>query len=164
MEIRAYQGTDAAEVGQLIADTFRRFNLSYASPAQQTKLLGPFRHATSDTAEHQQRIAATIAAPLLLVAEDEKTKRIIGILRGSPGRLHSLFVHETYHRRGIGRSLMAAFERSVRGAGVKTITLQATLYAVPFYQRLGYKCSTGVRCGRCFDGAGFPYQPMKKTL
>jgi len=164
MNIRAYQGTDAAEVGRLIADTFRQFNLSYAPHSEQEKLLGPFRHAYSLDTEHQQRVAATIAAPLLLVAEEERTGRILGILRGSPGRLHSLFVHGDVHRRGIGRGLMAAFERSTQGAGVNRITLQATLYAVPFYQRLGYERSTGVRVGRCFDGAGFPYQPMKKTL
>lgn len=164
MRIRRYREADAIAVGRLIADTFRRFNLSYASPTEQEKLLGPFRHAYSADPEHRQRIAGTIRAPFVLVAEDERTGQILGVLRGSPGRLHSLFVHGDAHRRGIGRSLMTTFEDTVRSAGTDKITLQASLYAVAFYQRLGYKRSTGVRCGRCFEGTGFPYQPMRKTF
>jgi len=164
MTIRSYRNADAPQVGRLIAETFRRFNLSYAAVSEQEKLLGPFRYADSSHPDHRQRIAETILAPLVLVAEDESTGPILGVLRGSPGRLHSLFVHGDAHRRGIGRGLMTAFEDYVRDNGVDRITLQATLYAVPFYQRLGYKRSTGVRVGHCFEGAGFPYQPMKRTL
>jgi GNAT superfamily N-acetyltransferase len=164
MKIRRYREADAIEVGRLIADTFGQFNLSYAPPREREKLLGPFRHAYSDDAQHQQRIARTIRAPLVLVAEDEETRQILGVLRGGPGRLHSLFVRGRAQGRGIGRGLMTAFEEAERRAGGDGITLQAALLAVPFYQRLGYKRSTGVRVGRCFDGAGFPYQPMKKML
>lgn len=162
MRVRRYREADGVEAGRLIAETFRAFNLSYASPEEQEKLLGPFRHADSTDAADREAIAALIRAPIVLVAVDEK--RIVGILRGSPGRLHSLFVRSSHHRRGIGRRLMTAFEEEVRGTGAGKITLQATLYAVPFYRALGYKRSTGVRSGRCFDGNGFPYQPMKKIL
>ena len=162
VRIRSYHASDSVEVGRLIADTFRGFNLSYASAEEQEKLLGPFRHAYSDDAELQERIAGLISAPWVWVAAEGDA--ILGVLRGSPGRLHSLFVRESRHRRGIGRRLMSAFERKVRKAGNNKITLQSTLYAVPFYRALGYKRSTGVRSGQCFDGAGFKYQPMKKIL
>ena len=164
LRIRRYHEPDTVEVGRLIAGTFRRFNLSHASPAEQQKLLGPFRLAHSESSEHQRSIAAVIQAPLVLVAEDNEKGMIVGVLRGSPGRLHSLFVHETCHRRGIGRRLMNAFEREVRKAGHDKITLQSTIYAVPFYQSLGYKRSTGIRSGPCFDGTDFRHQPMKKVL
>jgi len=162
IRIRPYRVADAVEVGRLIADTFREFNLAYASPEEQEKLLGPFRHARSRSAEKQAQVARLIRAPWVLVAvEDEK---ILGVLRGSPGRLHSLFVHKCAHRRGIGRRLMEAFERRCAKDGVEKVTMQSSLYAVPFYQSLGYKRSTGVRTGACFDGESFPYQPMKKVL
>jgi GNAT superfamily N-acetyltransferase len=164
LRIRRYRESDAVEVGRLIADTFRRFNLSYALPAEQAKLLGPFRHAHSENGEHRQSIAAVIRAPLVLVAEDNEKGMIAGVLRGSPGRLHSLFVRESCQHRGIGRRLMSVFEHEVRKATDDKITLQSTLYAVPFYQSLGYKRSTGIRSGPCFDGAAFKYQPMKKVL
>ncbi|MGB2982956.1 MAG: GNAT family N-acetyltransferase [Candidatus Bipolaricaulia bacterium] len=162
VRIRSYRASDSIEVGRLIADTFREFNLSYASTEEQEKLLGPFRHAHSDDSEHQARIAAVIESPWILVAVDPG--EIIGVLRGSPGRLHSLFVSKKRHGCGIGHQLMTAFERKVRKAGAEAITLQSSLYAVPFYQALGYKRSTGIRSGSCFDGVGFKYQPMKKIL
>lgn len=162
LKIRSYLASDSIEVGRLIASTFREFNLSYAPPEEQEKLLGPFRHAHSDVEEQQQAIAAVIRAPTVLVAIDDGV--IVGVLRGSPGRLHSLFVRSTHHGRGIGTHLMQTFEHKVRRAGRDRITLQSTLYAVPFYQALGYKRSTGVRSGSCFDGTGFKYQPMKMLL
>jgi len=85
IEIRRYREPDAIDVGRLIADVFRRFNISYASPAQQGKLLGPFRHAHSDDLEHQRAIAQVIHAPLVLVAEAEEKGRIVGFCEAAPG-------------------------------------------------------------------------------
>jgi len=164
IRIRPYRESDAVEVGLLIAETFRRFNLYHATPEEQSKLLGPFRHAGSENPDHRRAVADVLRAPLVLVALDEQAQRIVGVLRGRAGRLHSLFVAADWHRRGIGRRLMDEFEKRVRAAGNKKITLQSTLHAIPFYERLGYKRSTGVRSGPCFDGDGFRYQPMKKAL
>jgi len=162
IKIRPYRAPDSMEVGQLIAETFREFNLSYAQPEEQEKLLGPFRHAHSNDEARQRDIAAVICAPTVLVAVEDN--RTVGVLRGSPGRLHSLFVQANDHQRGIGRHLMTVFEQKIRKTGHGKITLQSSLYAVPFYQALGYKRSTGIRSGSCFDGTGFKYQPMKKLL
>ncbi len=160
--IRPYAEEDARDIGILIADTFRAFNLDYAPPDKQELLLGPFRHARSLEDAHRQAIADVIQAPTVLVAQVDN--RIVGVLRGSPGRLHSLFVDAGSHGHGIGRDLLERFELACRQQDVSKITLASSLYAVPFYRRLGYKKSTGVRYGRCFDGAGFPTQPMQKSL
>jgi len=162
VRIRKYRKTDAVSVGKLIADTFREFNLDYATQAEQEKLLGPFRYAHSEDPEHQTSVARMIDATWVWVAEEDD--EVLGILRGSPGRLHSLFVAKRAHRRGIGRKLMGVFERASAESGARKITMQATLYAVPFYQSMGFKRSTGVRSGPCFEGEFFPYQPMKKVL
>lgn len=160
--IRPYRAEDAPAVGVLIADTFRTFNLSYAPASEQELLLGPFRHARSAEPEHRQAIASVVCAPVVLVATEEH--KLVGVLRGSPGRLHSLFVDGRYHGRGIGRALVEQFEDVCRQQGTRKITLASSLYAVPFYQHLGYRRSTGVRYGPCFDGAGLPTQPMLKHL
>jgi hypothetical protein len=44
------------------------------------------------------------------------------------------------------------------------ISLAATLYAVPFYEAMGYKKTTGVRNCWSFGGRGLKYQPMKKQI
>jgi GNAT superfamily N-acetyltransferase len=89
---------------------------------------------------------------------------VVGVLRGRPDKLQSLFVRADRHRQGIGRRLVEAYEAQCRAAGSGVIKVQATLYAVPFYRRMGYRRSTGMRQMRIFDGARFPYQPMKKVL
>jgi GNAT superfamily N-acetyltransferase len=179
--IRDYQQADAPAVGRLIADTFGEFNLAYASPDERVLLLGPFAHAYSSEPAHRDAIAEVIAADMVLVAEDGG--EIVGVLRGRSdpagpplhpagtqravlrsGKLQSLFVRKDHHRRGIGRQLVARFEQACRGQGPIAVRVQATLYAVPFYQAVGYVRSTGVRSCQIFEGTRFPYQPMKKVL
>jgi predicted N-acetyltransferase YhbS len=160
--IRPFHDSDAVQVGQLIADTFSDFNLDYATPDERQRLLGPFRHARSQDPQHQAGIAQLIQAAIILVAEDEG--QIVGVLRGRTNRLQSLFVRADYHGQGIGRRLVELFEQEVLCQGTSAIRVASSLYAIPFYQRLGYKKTTGVRTGPCFDGDGFSYQPMIKRF
>lgn len=160
--IRPYQESDSWRVGILIADTFRKFNLAYAAPHEQEMLLGPFRDARSRAPAAQEAIAQVIRAPIVLVAELDGN--LVGVLRGSPGRLHSLFVVARHQGQGIGRRLVQQFEEACLREGSTKVTLASSLYAVPFYLRLGYRKSTGMRTGPCFDGQGFPFQPMRKQL
>ena len=160
--IRPYDEADAATVGRLIADTYSRYNLAFASPEELGKLLGPFRHARSANPAHREAIARVIRAPLVLVAEDDG--EVVGVLRGRRERLASLFVRGDHHRQGIGRRLVARFEEESRRQGVAVIRVAATTFAIPFYAALGYRKSTGLRAGRSFEGRGLWYQPMRKTL
>jgi len=160
--IRDYRESDAASVGVLIADTYSQFNLSFATPENRKKLLGPFYYARSAEDAHREDIARVIRADMVFVAEREG--EIVAVLRGSMDKLRSLFVRADHHRQGIGRQIVEHFERECRKQGSGVIRLAATLYAVPFYTSLGYKKSTGVRAGWSFEGTGLKYQPMKKAL
>jgi GNAT superfamily N-acetyltransferase len=160
--IRDYRENDAQAVGQLIADTYSQFNLSFASPEERARLLGPFQHARSPEPAHQEAIARTIRSEMIFVAEEEG--EIVGVLRGRKERLGSLFVRGDCHRHGIGRRLVERFEQECLRQGVTVIRVASTLYAVPFYSKMGYKRSTGVRSGWSFEGTGLKIQPMKKTL
>jgi GNAT superfamily N-acetyltransferase len=162
IKLRDYHENDAPSVGRLIADTFGEFNLDYASPQERVLLLGPFQHAESQEPAHQAVIAEAIEADMVFVAEDDG--EIVGVLRGRPDKLQSLFVRKDHHRQGIGRALVAHFERACRRQEATVIKVQATLFAVPFYQSVGYKKTTGARSCRIFEGGHFPYQPMKKVL
>jgi len=162
LTIRPYRESDAQSVGRLIADTYRQFNLSFASADELGKLLGPFRHARSAEPAHREAIAQAIRAPMVLVAEEDG--QIVGVLRGRKERLASLFVRGDRHRQGIGRRLVEQFEQECRRQEVTVIRVAATLYAIPFYAALGYRRTTGVRNGWSFGGTGLKYQPMKKVL
>jgi GNAT superfamily N-acetyltransferase len=164
---RSYRDADAAGVGRLIARTYSAFNLSFATPEQRDGLLGPLRFAESVEPAHRAAIAQAIGAPVVLVAEEKGA--VVGVLRGGrvdhEGRavLQSLFVDAAHQRGGIGRRLVGRFERVCRSRGVTCVKLASTPYAVPFYQAMGYRRSTGVRSMRSFETDGLPCQPMKKA-
>ncbi len=160
--IRDYRENDAESVGKLIADTYSEFNLSFAPPGDREAFLGPFQYARSQEKSHQDAIARVIRASMVFVAELEG--EIVGVLRGKKDKLQSLFVRGDHHRQGIGRELVRRFEHECIGQGTGVIRLMSTLYAVPFYQAMGYKKSTGVRKMKSFEGEGLEYLPMKKVL
>lgn len=160
--IRDYRESDAETVGQLIADTYGRFNLSSISPGERDAFLGPFQHARSPEKVHQEAIARVIRSEMVFVAEEKG--EIVGVLRGRKERLASLFVRGNRHRQGIGRRLVERFEQECLRQGVTVIRVASTPYAVPFYLKMGYKRSTGMRSGWSFEGRGLEVQPMKKLL
>jgi hypothetical protein len=72
IKLRNYQEeTDAEPVGLLIAETYRQYNLDFASPEEQQKLLGPFRFAGSAKPSHRDEIARVLRAEMVFVAEDD---------------------------------------------------------------------------------------------
>jgi GNAT superfamily N-acetyltransferase len=164
--IRNYQeASDASVVGRLIADTFSEFNLTFAPTEERSLYLGPFQHARSLEAGDQAEIARLIRAEMVFVAEEEG--EIVGVLRGNKprfGRILSLYVRGAYQWHGIGRKLVERFEQDCQWEGIRQVRLASTLYALPFYLKLGYKRSTGVRASFSFEGRGLVYQPMKKEI
>ena len=160
--VRHYRNNDAESVGQLIAETYSKFNLSFVPSEKRSLFLGPFNHAGSQQEAHKEAIVQAIKAAMVFVAEDKG--EIVGILRGRSDKLQSLFVREDYHRQGVGRLLVEQFEQECEQQESAEIKVQATLYAVPFYLAMGYKRTTGIRSMRSFEGVGLKYQPMKKIL
>ena len=160
--VRSYQEGDAQAVGRLIEKTYGEFNLSFLPVRERGPYLGPFKHSQSEEDAHKEAIARTIQADIVFVAEEDG--KIVGVLRGKKSRLQSLFVLAEYHGKGIGRQLVQRFEDMCLKLDSKQIALASSLFAVSFYQKMGYKKSTGVREGRSFQGVGFRFQPMKKVL
>ncbi len=133
--IRDYVASDAPAVGRLIADTYSAYNLTFVPKEELGLFLGPFRHAHSPDPAPQAESAATIASATVLGAEADG--EIIGVLRGRPERLASLFVRGDWQRRGVGRALVARFEALSRAQGVAVIRVEASLAGEPFLPRLG---------------------------
>ena len=73
--IRPYREADAQVVGQLIADTYSRFNLGFAASGELASLLGPFQHAGSAEPAHREAIAQVLRAPMVYVAEGRRRDR-----------------------------------------------------------------------------------------
>jgi GNAT superfamily N-acetyltransferase len=108
--------------------------------------------------ENMGRIRLRFAeCPIRYVALDGS--QIIGTVMGTPEELKRIFVRARRHRRGIGRRLMEMFERDCRKLAVRKYRILSGLYAVPFYERMGCRKSTGVRVIH-----GLKIQPMKRVL
>jgi GNAT superfamily N-acetyltransferase len=163
IRLRSYREHDSIAVAILIADVYRQYVLETLPENEKPAYLGPFYNASSPDPAHQQQIAMLIQDTLVFVAEDEEGK-ITGVLRGRPGRLHGLYVHDWFFFQDTGRKLVERFEQNCRDLGSKKVKLASPLFAVPFYLRMGYKKSTGLRNGPGFGGRNLLWQPMKKKL
>ena len=78
----------------------------------------------------------------------------------APDRINRLFVGKKHHGKGVGRSLMEKIESGYEQQGTIKIKVRSSKYAVKFYQKLGYKKTTGLIKTKF----GFVFQPMVKIL
>jgi len=153
---------DAAAVGRLIADTYRAYNLGFASSDQQARLLGPFAFAGSADPDRRADIARAISARWCWWPR--RTASSSGCCGEAVGTGRSGGAAEPLRRRSTppDRDRAAAggaLREGLREDGVAEVKVAATVYAVPFYQALGYRRSTGVRTMGSFQGRGCPTSP-----
>lgn len=83
--------------------------------------------------------AAAIGKREFYVAEDAGAIVGYGQLNLATGELEAVYVAPEFAGRGLGRQLMDLLETKARAAGVKSLRLRASLNAVGFYQRLGWR-------------------------
>jgi GNAT superfamily N-acetyltransferase len=95
--------------------------------------------------------------PIFYVAAENN--QILGMIRGRLDKIVNLFVDGKHHKKGIGRLLVNKFESEARKQKFKEIRIRASLYAVTFYQKMGYKKTTGIR-----NFHGLKIYPMKKII
>jgi len=148
--IRRYRGQDVGAVARLIGENFQKF-IRRDSTKEGAK---GFMDALADLADLRRRFSRS---PIFFVATLDR--EIVGMVRGTPLVLTNLFVKPALHRQGIGRALLHRFEQECIRRGTDVIRLHASLYAVPFYERCGYRKTTGVR-----TRMGLRTQPMKRRL
>ncbi|WP_420412828.1 GNAT family N-acetyltransferase [Roseibium sp.] len=75
--------------------------------------------------------------------------RPVGFSQGEPGEVKRLFVDANFVGLGIGASLMERALDDARSGNKKTIVIEATLNAVPFYKKWGFgEVSEGIFPGR----------------
>lgn len=150
--IRKFKRGDEKEVAKLIYETFRKYNENDGSKKAIKKYL-----ENNSLKKSSEELFNQYNGEIAFVALDGK--KIIGFVKGKRGHLRNLFVYGKYHGKGIGKMLMKKFESESKRMGSKEVVIShASTYAVPFYEKIGYKKTTGVRT-KC----GLKVQPMKKV-
>jgi GNAT superfamily N-acetyltransferase len=155
IQIRKFGRGDTKEVAALIFSTYKLFlSKEYFEKRAIQEYLDYYDPEKNSEVELLKRLNT---APIFYVAigKDE----IIGMIRGRKDKIINLYVNGSQHQKGIGRSLVQRFESEAKRLGSKEIKIHASLYATPFYQKLGYKKTTGIR-----NFHGLKVQPMKKIL
>ena len=152
--IRKYKRTDARAVATLISRTYSRFNSREGTKQAVREYVESYNPRGKKTEDIHKRFARTPNCFVALVGS-----RVVGMVRGIENRLINLFVEAGYHRQGIATRLVERYEKACLKAGFTDIVLRASLYAMPFYESVEYKKTTGVR-----NFHGLKVQPMKKKL
>jgi putative acetyltransferase len=73
------------------------------------------------------------------VAEENGAVVGFGTLNQELGEIEAVYVLPEVVRRGIGLRILRKLEERARELGVKSLRLNSSLNAVPFYKRAGYK-------------------------
>lgn len=75
------------------------------------------------------------------------------------GKVERICILSTYRGNGAGTLIMQAIEQFAIGQNIATLKLNAQTYAVPFYEKLGYKVVSAE-----FMDAGIPHKTMMKAV
>ena len=90
--------------------------------------------------------------------------RVLGCVLFHPdahqgGRLYQMAVHGALQGQGLGTRLVEQLEIELKSRQIERIHLHARDVAVPFYEKLGYRC-----VGEPFDEVGIVHYMMEKEL
>ena len=73
------------------------------------------------------------------VAEEDGMVIGFGTLNQQQGEIEAVYVSPEVVRRGVGRAILQRLEERARALGIESLKTDASLNAVPFYERAGYR-------------------------
>lgn len=97
------------------------------------------------------------------VAEDGEVIVGFGVLNSQTAEVEAVYVNPNAPRRGIGRKILARLEERARLLGLTMLRLNASLNAVPFYQKAGFVAQERSKY-RLFSGVEIACVPMFKAI
>ncbi len=152
VQIRSFEPADLDEILRLFRDTVRTVNRRDYS-AEQVAAWAP-------DAPDRAAWLTRLAAPWTLVAQEGGAIVGFGQLRPD-GRVDLLYVHADHQREGIGSRLLARMVERAQTEAMRTLTVEASITARPFFERLGFKTVTAQQVHR--RGVDFVNYLMSRT-
>lgn len=156
MKFRKFKKGDIRQVAKIKNSVFSKFNSSeyFKKDAIQWYL-----NFTNPKKSDEELFEAFHISDKSIFYVAEENNKIIGYIKGNKDRIANLFVLGNSHKKGVGKKLVGLLEKEAKKQNSKEIKIRSSIYAVPFYQKMGYKKTTGVR-----NFHNLKIQPMKKIL
>lgn len=73
------------------------------------------------------------------VAEEDGVVIGFGTLNQQQGEIEAVYVNPEVVRRGVGKAILRGLEGRAKDLGIKSLKMDASLNAVPFYKSAGYE-------------------------
>lgn len=151
MIIRTATINDAAAISQLVTESAEQFFVHDFT----TEGLAKFK---ADFSEEHVREKLNSTEFAYYVAEIEGDIIAVCSIRNN-SHLYNLFTRADYQRKGVARELWQHVVNELKRDGVNSVTVNASNYAVPAYEKLGF-----VRVGEMKVFAWIPFNPMVNEL
>lgn len=136
MNIRRAKLTDAEALWRIQTQAIRHQGPSHYTEEQINAWAGKL---TPDT-DIIERYSSMLEHGVVFVAEDTNgTLAGFSHLVPETGEVGAIYVHPDHLQHGVGRQLIEALEEEARRLGVTKLHLKASLNAVAFYERVGFK-------------------------
>jgi GNAT superfamily N-acetyltransferase len=166
---------DVPALEELIPSSVWELQAPYYSPAQMAAALGPvfavdrqlIRDGTYFAVEHDGTIVGgggwSRRRSLYGGDNGRATEDDLLDPQKDAARVRAFFVHPSWARRGIGRSIMVACEQAIVAAGFRTVDIVATLAGEPLYAAFGYVAVERYEIPMA-GGLGLPVVRMTKGM
>lgn len=151
MLIREFKERDAKELSELIIKNLETVNIK-DYPQEAINALNPRNLPDKLIQKSKNRV-------LLIIKEK---KHIIGTASLVENEVKSVFVKTDLHKQGVGKRLMQKIEEIAKEKNIKNLFLFASLTAVKFYKKLGYKVIK--KESNVLDNISLSVYRMEKTL
>lgn len=156
MKFRKFKKGDIGQIAEIKNSVFGKFNSSEYFKKDAIEWYLDF---TSPKRSDKELLEAFCISDKSIFYVAEENSKIIGYIKGNKDRIGNLFVLENSHKKGVGKKLVELLEKEAKKQNSKEIKIRSSIYAIPFYQKMDYKKTTGVR-----NFHNLKIQPMKKIL
>lgn len=151
-KIQKFKEKQAKQVCKLVTDCFNKF----VAPAFSLK--GRKEFLSKITSEKFVERSKSKKREYYVAVRNNQVIGVIG-MKKNQRRIGLLFVDKRFHRKGVAKALVGKIEPILKKESNKSIKTRSSLYAVKFYEKMGYKKSTGL-----IKSKGMIYQPMRKLI
>jgi len=131
---------DVIEVAKLARKIFKKF--AGSDYFDKEGIQGTLDFFDTEKRSAKELIECFRSKSMFFIAEDNN--KIIGMIRGTSKNISSLYVDEKEHKKGIATKLIQRYEKEAIKQGSDLITLESTIYAMPFYKKMGFKKTTDI--------------------